>query len=115
MLVQRRHQNRFPIKGIQLQSSLVGGKVVDLGRSGVGVQTLDRVRVGEVYGFKMIQGSVAVPVKAVVRWCRVTETMLLADGDQVPVYRAGLAFSQVHGQGAMGIFRKIRPYEPLVN
>lgn len=82
---------RHPIEGLQLLNP-VHGRVVDMSRQGLGVETWRPFSVPERSTFSIGRSVASAKIRAEVRWCLLVRTERVDNGDIVPVYRSGLAF-----------------------
>ena len=89
-VVERRVAPRYPAGRVGFRSAQIQANLVDLSRGGLAIDSLEHPPIGGVLAFALEQGSARVDVEARVRWCRVKRTYRNAEGDIVPVYRAGL-------------------------
>lgn len=69
----------------------VAGRVVDINRTGLGVETEEPLAVMKRKQFSYVLGHSSFDFLGEVRWCRFTGSIPVASGDRVPIYRAGIA------------------------
>lgn len=86
----RRYQ-REPGTGFSVKNP-VPGVVLDISATGLGIECGTSLEVLKPHLFTLSIGTSRAKVMGEVRWCRLTRTRLLPNGDPAPVYRAGIAF-----------------------
>jgi hypothetical protein len=84
----RRH-GRQPVGDLRL-SNPIQGRVLDITVSGLGVETHAPVPVLMQSAFMISDGRRRSTIRGEVRWCRLTGTVPLPNGEIAPVFRAGI-------------------------
>ena len=69
----------------------VTGRVIDINRTGLGVETEEPLAVMKRKQFSYVVGHSSFDFLGEVRWCKFTGSIPVAGGDHAPVYRAGIA------------------------
>jgi hypothetical protein len=82
--------------------------VVDLSRSGIAVESAERLVPGRIYPLQLEgRDGLLITTSARVVWCKLTGTAENEDGDAAPVYRAGLEFQGVLPAAATRLFDQL--------
>ena len=87
---ERRDSPRYPAGRIGFRSHQIQASLVDLSSDGLAIESLEHPPIGGTLVFALEQGKARVDADARVCWCNLKRTYRTADGDVVPVYRAGL-------------------------
>lgn len=87
---ERRDSPRYPAGRIGFRSSQIQASLVDLSTDGLAIESLDHPPIGGTLVFALEQGRTRADADAEVCWCSLNRTYRTAEGDVVPVYRAGL-------------------------
>ena len=90
---ERRGEARYPAGRVVFRSGQIQASLVDLSRSGLAIESLDHPAIGCTVAFALVQGRSRVDAEGTVRWCNLKRTYRTAEGDVVPVYRAGLTLA----------------------
>lgn len=90
---ERRRSPRYPAGSIGFRSGQIQACLIDLGSGGVAIESLEHPPIGGTLIFALERGSVRAEADAEVCWCNLKRTYRTAEGDIVPVYRAGLRLS----------------------
>ncbi len=86
----RRADPRFPLANTEIRGHAADGRVLDLARGGMAIETNSALRPGHRYTFTLSIGEYVETVEARVLWCRLRATERRPNGDVLPVYRAGI-------------------------
>ncbi len=86
----RRGERRFPIANTEIRNHAASGRVLDLSRDGMAIESCTALRPGQLYSFTLTIGDHVESLEARVLWCRLRTTERLPGGDVVPIYRAGI-------------------------
>lgn len=90
---------RHRLEGVEANlGTLYRAKVVDISLGGAGIETMQYLRVGRSYPFRFNGPSGKVLLDAKVVWSRLTETVVIGEGEIAPVFRTGLQFLGVSGE-----------------
>ncbi len=101
---ERRHP-RFATQNVPGRFAFtVDAQVINISLSGIGVRTSTQLHVGRSYGFRLGQEPNTILVSSSVVWCRLAQTHRRSGGDVAPVYKAGIAFSDVISEKTMRLF-----------
>ena len=87
-------ERRYPRKSSSqlLLTTPVTGRVVDINAMGIGIETRDPLAVLARDNFTFVSDTDRVVFSGEIRWCRLTDTIPLREGNGSPVYRAGIEF-----------------------
>ena len=69
-------------------------RVLDLSPAGAHIETASALRVGAPYAFTLEISGSSRRLRGRVRWCRLVGTQAVGSGEQAPVYRAGIVWSE---------------------
>jgi Tfp pilus assembly protein PilZ len=97
MLERRRHK-RFTVDVMEIQGRMMFAnevEILDISLGGVSVKVDRRVNIGNEYKLKIECKNKILPVKAVVVWASLSETKKDALGNIIPIYTAGMRFTEV--------------------
>ena len=86
---------RFEVKDVEgslLQASDIA--IVDLSADGAGIETHNALSVGRSYRLRIYRAGDPLDLVGLVAWSRLVRTERTADGEVLPVYRAGLTFDR---------------------
>lgn len=86
----RRQNPRFPLANTEIGNHAVTGRVLDLSRAGMAIECHDALGPGRLYTFRLAIGEHTETLTARLLWCRLCRTERLANGDVLPIYRAGI-------------------------
>jgi hypothetical protein len=82
--------------------------VVDLSRSGIAIESSERVIPGRLYPLQLEgRDGLLITTSARVVWCKLTGTTEDATGDLAPLYRAGLEFQGELPGAALRLFEQV--------
>ena len=90
-LPEERRLDREPAIGFALRRP-IRGRIVDISALGAGVESHSPLKVLEERPFLLGIGKSTATIRGEVRWCRLSETKSTADGESIPIFRAGIAF-----------------------
>lgn len=99
-------------QGVELRWSLDSARLVDLGPSGLGIQTARPARPGSVHSFELETSHTAARLEGEVRWCHFAGTARNDKGDLAPVYRAGVRFTNGQPGNFLRILRSLALQRP---
>ncbi len=88
---ERRADRRFPIANTEVQNRTIVGRVLDINRNGMSIESHTAMRPGSRYTLTLSIGDHAETLEAQVLWCRLLATRRSPNGDVIPIYRAGIA------------------------
>jgi len=94
-----RSQPRYEVDDL-LVDAPVGARILDVGSSGMRLETMEKLPLGRQATFELVARSRRLAIPGRVAWCRLVRTVKTASGDQVPVYRAGVRFGDSFSTGA---------------
>ena len=90
---ERRAHKRYRLEDVE-GSLLSAPDVVirNISFDGAQIQTSKRLAIGRTYILKIRAGAMHMTLKGVTAWCMLRGSQMLGDGQQVPIYTAGLHF-----------------------
>ena len=94
-----RSQPRYEVDDLNVHAP-VGARILDVGSSGMGLETMESLPFGSQDTFEIVASARRLRIPGRVAWCRLVRTVKTAAGDLVPVYRAGVSFSETSATGA---------------
>ena len=100
-----RQARRFRAGHISFRSSRLDARLLNLSASGAGIETSDPPRIGAEVLFELESEQTSTLIPGEVRWCRLGRTANDEGGDVVPVYRAGIRFSNGTPRNLLRILR----------
>jgi hypothetical protein len=86
-----RHHTRRSLNRLLLTAPLPG-RILDVNSAGIGIETLEPLAVRTRNTYACAAENVRFEFLGEVRWCQQSGTIPLRDGNDFPVYRAGIAF-----------------------
>jgi hypothetical protein len=95
---ERRQHKRYPADGIHINIKMLfatGVKVCNLSLGGISFETDRRLNVGRSYKFRMETQGLMTTVEGIIVWCSLIKSSKDAKENIVPVYRAGMKFTNV--------------------
>lgn len=87
---ERRAERRYRIANTEVRNHQVAGRVLDLHRDGMSIESDASLRPGRTYTLTLSIGEHIETLDARVLWCRLLRTERQPNGDVTPVYRAGI-------------------------
>jgi len=105
---ERRCCKRYTVEGLfgsMLSTDNV--TVVNISVDGVQVKTDKRLIPGRQYNLKIRSGDSSILLRAEVAWCLLGGSEHRADGQQVPLYTAGMRFTETENRKAEALLRFI--------
>lgn len=110
----RRRHKRFAVDFIDLSGNIVFAKsvqIVDIAVGGVSLKADRRLNIGSEYTIKIESADRSLIVKGIVVWSRLSESTRDLKGNVVPVYKAGIKFTDVSEEKKKEIISFIEEYE----
>jgi len=95
---ERRRYKRFIVDILDINSSMIFAKNVkihDISLGGVALRVDKRLNIGSEYGMKIEGKGKVLSLKGIVIWSFLSESLIDTYGNAIPVYRAGLQFTNV--------------------
>ena len=105
---ERRDSPRYPAGRIGFRSAEIQASLVDLSADGLAIESLQYPPIGGTLSFALEQGGARADADAEVCWCNLKRTYRTAEGDVVPVYRAGLRLGAKRPRSLDSITRAAR-------
>lgn len=104
----RRRQPRFLVEGIHGRMSFASQvEILNMSVSGVAIKVDRRLNIGVEHALKLEVHDKTVTVRGVIVWSVLSEIKKGKDGEDVPVYSAGLRFTDVLSQRLMELLEFI--------
>ena len=94
----RRRFKRFTLKVLEIRGRMVAAtevKVVDISIGGIRLKANRRLNMGSEYALKLEAADRALSLRGVVVWSSLSENMEGSRGEVVPIYTAGLKFTNI--------------------
>ncbi len=107
----RRLASRYEIRDAEVAGPVLSGRILNLSRRGLAIETGSALRVGARYRFTVTGGERSVEFEGRILWCRLRATRP-AGGDVEPVYRAGIELEgrlESDAEGELGRRLEIAP------
>ncbi len=86
----------------------VDASVLNISLAGIAVRTSLQLSIGREYLFQLGRGADQIQLSGTVRWCHLSGTQKLDEGDVVPVYEAGIALDEVFTEKAVELLEFLR-------
>lgn len=86
-----RQAARRPLSTV-LVTNPVPGQVIDMSSIGMGLESRQAIRVSGEKVFTLASGTTRAQVLGEVRWCKLSGTKQMANGEVAPLYRCGIRF-----------------------
>ena len=86
----------------------VDANVLNISLTGIAVRTATQLSVGRKYLFQLGQEANRIHLSGTVKWCRLSGTQKLDEGDVAPVYEAGIALGEVFSEKAAELLQFLR-------
>lgn len=83
-------------------------RVINVGLGGMALETHSYLQFGRAYTLKLEGGGSSLSLTGTVAWCSLRETTRTAEGEVLPVYRAGLKFEALSGERSQRLWGLIR-------
>jgi Tfp pilus assembly protein PilZ len=91
-----RSHKRFSVVGIQSKMLFATEvNILNISLGGAAIEADRRLNIGDMYTLKLQSESEALQVKGMVVWANISRSKHTAKGDTVPVYQAGIRFTDV--------------------
>ena len=99
-----RQARRFHAGRVSFRSARLNARLVDLSAVGAGIETSEPPRIGSEVQCELESEQTSALIPGEVRWCRLDGTTS-DGGDVVPVYRAGIHFTNGTPRNLLRILR----------
>jgi len=102
---------RYVVEGMDIHARTVfnmEADVLDLSLSGASIQSTQRLNMGSTYTFKFTRGDNLTSVSGVVVWEKLVGTKKNEKGEMMPVYLAGVQFSDILTDKAQELIEYIK-------
>lgn len=100
-----RQAERFHATEVAFHAPALEARLLNLSTVGAAIETSDPPRIGAALQCELENGQTSALVPGEVRWCKLGKTALDETGDVVPVYRAGIEFSDGTPHNLLRILR----------
>jgi len=87
-------------------------KVIDLSRTGLGLETSTKMTVGERYVLELFHRGRLISVECDVRWCTFRGAYRTPAGAEVQLYAAGCALLDIDAARGAGLWERVGPPLP---
>lgn len=91
---EQRHDPRLSVEKMRIRNGLLTGRVVNLSRGGLAMESTTGLTIGSVHGFRITSAASTLRVEGEVRWCRLCRTVRRRAGEVLPIFRTGIAFTE---------------------
>jgi hypothetical protein len=93
---EKRHRKRFVVEGMEIRGKMMFAtevRVLNISVSGIAVKADRRLDIGSDYMLKLIEGDKTMSLRGKVVWSSISGSREGPRGEMVPVYTAGLKFT----------------------
>lgn len=91
-------------------------KVLDLSRTGMGIETSNKLNVGESYILELFHRGRLISVECSAKWCTFRGAYRTPSGAEVQLYAAGVSLIDIDAARGGGLWERIgpaaEPFEP---
>lgn len=94
--------------------TLVKAKILNMSLTGAGVKTSQYLEIGKAYPLRLSSASERLCLQATVVWSRLVRTVSVGQGEVLPVFMAGLRFSDVSEATQERLVRLLGEYPPIL-
>lgn len=111
---EKRQHKRYLVDDMEINGHMMFAtevKVINISISGVSLKADRRLDIGKEYTLKLGDADNAFSLKGTVVWSSITETKKSSHGDLVPIYTAGIKFSNVLTERLMKIINFIEEHK----
>ena len=78
----------------RIRNGLLTGQVVNLSLGGLAMESTTGLRIGSRHGFRIKFADKTFRVEGKICWCRLSRTVRRREGEVVPIFRTGIAFTE---------------------
>ena len=100
-----RHERRFHAGRVSFRSAVLNARLLNLSANGAAIETSDQPRIGAEVLCELENEQTSTLIPGEIRWCRLGRTTNNESGEVIPVYRAGIEFSNGTPQNLLRILR----------
>jgi c-di-GMP-binding flagellar brake protein YcgR len=111
---EKRRYRRFRVDVMEINGRMIFAdnvKILDISAGGVSLKADRRLNIGTEYALKMEEEGKILTVKGNIVWSVLSETREVPGGDIVPVYTAGMKFTDVTGEKSSEITNFIEAHK----
>lgn len=102
--INKRKYERFSVSGLSGNTLFASDvKIHNISLGGMAVETERRLTIGREYALKLKDGERTVVIKGVIVWSIISDIKMSPNGDSVPVYQAGVQFTNVLSENAQAL------------
>lgn len=94
--------------------TMVKARVLNMSLTGVGLKTSQYLEIGKAYPLRLSRGSERLGLQATVVWSRLVRTVAIGQGEVLPIFMAGLRFSDVSEATRERLVRLLGEYPPIL-
>lgn len=91
---EQRHSPRLPVQQTRIRNGLLTGQVINLSLGGLAMESTTGLRIGSLHGFRIKFGESTYRLEGKICWCRLSRTVRRQEGEVVPIFRTGIAFTE---------------------
>jgi len=114
---EKRRYRRFRVDVMEINGRMVFADdvtILDISTRGISLKADRRLNIGTEYALKMEEKGNSLTVKGSIVWSVLSETREVPGGDIVPVYTAGMKFTDVTGEKSLEIMNFIETYKQKI-
>jgi c-di-GMP-binding flagellar brake protein YcgR len=97
----KRRYKRFTLKVLEVTGKMIFAtevEVVDISIGGISIKANRRLNIGGEYSLKLEDRNTAISLKGTVVWSSLSETKAGHAGEAIPIYKAGLKFTNISAE-----------------
>jgi c-di-GMP-binding flagellar brake protein YcgR len=97
----KRRYKRFTLKVLEVTGKMVLAsevEVVDISIGGISIKANRRLNIGGEYSLKLEDRNTAISLRGTVMWSSLSETKSGRAGEAIPIYKAGLKFTNISAE-----------------
>jgi c-di-GMP-binding flagellar brake protein YcgR len=113
MQLKRRHK-RYEVDFIEITGKMMHAKyikILDMSVGGIAIQTDKRLKIGGEYSITIEGKGRILNVKVIVAWSSLIKTIRDAENNIIPIYKAGLKFTDISGETVNEIVNFLEDYK----
>lgn len=94
----RRHHERFAVNLLEINGKMLLAKyvkILDISIGGVALKADKRLNIGSEYTLRIEGKGMGLKLKGIIVWSLLDDTLKTSRGDFIPIYKAGMKFTEV--------------------
>jgi len=114
---EKRRYRRFRVDIMEINGRMVFAenvKILDISAGGISLKADRRLNIGTEYALRIEEEGKILTVKGNIVWSVLSETREMPSGDIVPVYSAGMKFTDVSGEKSREVMNFIEAHKQRV-